>query len=362
MADISDTKGSPPLAFLSDNPLSAALGDTFAAFSRRREALGLSNPGSVENIAREVQKDVLLSNYTFTGLRADLTKAFSVAPLFQLSHAFAMGSQALPPYTFAALYGTSNVLLQGNIDNDGQLSARANYRWSPSLVTKTNAQIAPGPGQAMIQIDNDYTGKDFTASMKALNPSILEGGLTGIFVGSYLQALTPSVAVGLEAVWQRAALSAGPDTALSYCAKYKGDDWVVSAQLQAQGAVNTSYWRRITEKVEAGVDLNLQFAGLSGARGRGGLLGMSKEGVTTVGAKYDFRASTFRAQLDSAGKLSCLLEKRIAPAVQLTFAGEMDHVKQSAKVGLAVSIEAAGDEFMEQQEKAAGSAAAPPPF
>lgn len=221
------------------------------------------------------------------------------------------------------------MLLQGNIDNDGQLSARTNYRWSPSLVTKTNTQIAPGPGQAMLQIDNDYTGKDFTASLKALNPSILEGGLTGIYVGSYLQSLTPKLALGLEAVWQRSAMNTGPETALSYCAKYVSKDWVASAQLQAQGALNTTYWRRITDKVEAGVDLNLTLGPSRSRGGGGGLMGggLSKEGIATVGAKYDFRTSTFRAQLDSSGRLACLLEKRIAPAVQLTFAGDIDHFK-----------------------------------
>ncbi|KAI9850119.1 MAG: translocase of outer mitochondrial membrane [Thelocarpon superellum] len=351
------------MSFLADNAIAAAFRDTWASFSAHREALGLSNPGSVENIAKEVQKDVLLNNYTFTGLRADLTKAFGVTPLFQISHAFSMGSQALPPYTFAALYGTSNVLLQGNVDNDGQLSARANYRWSRAFATKTNAQIAPGPGQAMLQVDNDYTGDDFTASLKALNPSILDGGLTGIFVGSYLQAVTPSLALGVEAVWQRAGLNLGPETALSYCAKYKGDDWIASASLQAQGALSTSYWRRITDKVEAGADLNLQLVGLGRGRG-GGLMGgaMGKEGLATLGAKYDFRASTFRAQIDSNGRLGCLLEKRLAPAVMVTFAGDMDHSKQQAKIGLAVSIEAAGEEIMEQQERAAASAALPPPY
>jgi mitochondrial import receptor subunit TOM40 len=180
----------------------------------------------------------------------------------------------------------------------------------------------------MLQIDNDFTGNDFTASVKALNPSLLEGGLTGIFIGSYLQSVTPSLAIGLEAIWQRAAVNAGPETALSYCAKYKGDDWVASAQLQAQGAINTTYWRRLTDKVEAGVDLHLQFAGLSRGGG-GGMMGggISKEGVATIGAKYDFRASTFRAQVDSGGRLGCLLEKRVAPAVTLTFAGDMDHFK-----------------------------------
>jgi mitochondrial import receptor subunit TOM40 len=215
--------------------------------------------------------------------------------------------------------------MQGNIDNEGTLSTRFNYRWSPSLVTKTQIQIAPGPNQAMVQFDNEYTGNDFTASLKTLNPSMIDGGLTGIFIGNYLQSVTPNLALGLEAIWQRAALNQGPETALSYCAKYKGSDWIASAQLAAGGAISTSYWRKLTDKVEAGVDLNLQFAGLSGAGMMGGPV--RKEGVTTVGAKYEFRMSVFRAQVDSTGKLSCLLEKRVAPPVQLTFAADMDHFK-----------------------------------
>jgi len=84
--------------------------------------------------------------------------------------------------------------------------------------------------------------------------------------------------------------------------------------------------------------------------------------VTTVGAKYDFRMSTFRAQVDSTGKLSCLLEKRVAPPVQLTFAAEVDHFKQAAKIGVAVSIEAGSEDLQEQQEQAGGSAPAQIPF
>lgn len=98
-----------PLAFLYSNSVTAALLDNYRSFSERRGALGLPNPGTVDNIAREVQRDVFLTNYTFSGLRADLTKAFSISPLFQVSHAFSMGSQGLPPYTFAALFGTNKV-------------------------------------------------------------------------------------------------------------------------------------------------------------------------------------------------------------------------------------------------------------
>lgn len=104
MAD--DNLVSSDAGFLKNNAVMVTIRDAYLSFSRRREALGLSNPGTVDNIAREVQKDVFLSNSMFTGLRADLTRPFSVNPLFQVSHAFAMSSQGLPPYTFVALYGT----------------------------------------------------------------------------------------------------------------------------------------------------------------------------------------------------------------------------------------------------------------
>lgn len=218
----------------------------------------------------------------------------------------------------------------------------------------------------MAQLESEYTGSDFTLNVKALNPSYLEGGLTGIFVGQYMQSLTPRLALGLEAMWQRQALSVPPDAALAYCGKYKAEDWVATAQLSASGGLNTTYWRRLSEKVQAGVDMSLSLA-----PGPGGMMGgpMQKEGVTTFGAKYDFRMSTFRAQLDSKGKLSCLLEKRVAGPVMMTVGADVDHasvsppcpwdessthidimLQQTAKLGLGISIETGGEELQDQQE------------
>lgn len=98
----------PFRAILFSNPVAAVLGDAINSFSERRAKLGLSNPGTIEGLAKEVQRDVFLNNYMFTGMRADLTKIFSMAPLFQVSHQFAMGER-LNPYTFAAMYGTGKV-------------------------------------------------------------------------------------------------------------------------------------------------------------------------------------------------------------------------------------------------------------
>ncbi|EME47304.1 hypothetical protein DOTSEDRAFT_69285 [Dothistroma septosporum NZE10] len=327
--------------------------DTYRSFQERREALGLSNPGTVDQIAKEVQRDVFLTNQTFSGLRAELNKSFSIMPLFQISHAFASGSQMLSPYTFLALYGTNNILCQAQLDSDASFSARFNQRLTDRLIFKSSVQIQPSsgmsPGGAQVSLEQDYTGDDFTASIKSINPSVLEGGLTGMFIGSYLQSVTPRLALGLEGVLQRPGGGQGPEAALSYAGKYKGDDWIASAQLLTQGGLQLSYWKRLMDKVETGVDVNLQFAGLSGANAMMG--GARKEGVATLGAKYEFSRSIFRAQVDSQGKLGCLLEKVIAPPVRVTFAGELDHAKNSAKLGLAVSIEASGEELMEQQDK-----------
>jgi mitochondrial import receptor subunit TOM40 len=100
----------PLRSLLLSNPIAAVLGDALNSFHERRAKLGLSNPGTIENLAKEVQRDVFVNNYMFTGIRADLTKIFSMAPLFQVSHQFAMGER-LNPYTFAAMYGTGKVAI-----------------------------------------------------------------------------------------------------------------------------------------------------------------------------------------------------------------------------------------------------------
>ena len=97
----------PP--FLADNAITNIFKEGFRSFSERRASLGLSNPGTMENIAREVQKDVFLSNGMFSGLRADFTKPLGINPLFQYAHALSMGAQGMPPYNFSALFGTPTV-------------------------------------------------------------------------------------------------------------------------------------------------------------------------------------------------------------------------------------------------------------
>ncbi|PVI04687.1 hypothetical protein DM02DRAFT_518293 [Periconia macrospinosa] len=342
---------------LAQNGPFARLQNLYAAFHARRQALGLSNPGTVENIGKEVQRDVFLTSQSFSGLRAELTKVFSTAPMFQVSHALSMGSQAMPPYAFSAMYGSPKVFLQGNLDNEFSFSGRFNWRWSQAFVSKTSAQLTPQGN--MMSIENDYTGSDFSASLKAINPSFLDDGITGMVVGSYLQAVTSKLSLGIDAFWSRPAMAYPPELNVSFAGRYKAADWMACGQIiPDRGVLEASYWRRLSERVETGINCNLAFAGMGPGSPMAGMGVPQKEGNVTIGAKYDFRTSSFRAQIDNQGKVACLLEKSIAPPIRVTFSGEIDHPQNAAKLGLAVSIEAADEAVMEQQEATGGASVA----
>ena len=166
----------------------------------------------------------------------------------------------------------------------------------------------------MIQLEHDYLGQDFSVNVKAVNPS--PSNLTGIFIGSYLQSITKNLAVGFETLYQRPTPQS-PEISTSYHAKLTATDksWIATAQVQHAGILQATYWQKLSEKVEVAVDLQV----LSTPTRR--------DAIATLGAKYDFRLANFRAQLDSTGKVSALLEQRFHPAFAFLISGEIDHFK-----------------------------------
>ncbi|TFK42571.1 eukaryotic porin-domain-containing protein [Crucibulum laeve] len=307
------------------NPVSPFF-NAYDRFSQWRRDLGLPHPGTVENLQKEV-KATHLSNYIFDGARADLTKSLSMNPLFQVTHSFALGSQTLPSsYNFGAVFASEKVFLQGGVDHDGNVNARFNQGWTPGSVTKAQAQFSQQAGHNMIQLEHDYQGHDFSVNAKAINPSPVD--FSGIYVGNYLQSLTQNIALGVESLYQRST----PDMTeltTSYLAKYTSTDknWIATAQIQAAGILQATYWQKLSDKVEVAADLQVL-----AAPGR-------RDAIATLGAKYDLRLATFRAQVDSTGKVSALLEQRFTPAFAFLVAGEIDHFKNAAKVGVGVMIE-----------------------
>lgn len=301
----------------------------------------------MENINKEVSRDVFVSQYFFTGLRADLNKAFTMNPVFQTSHTLSIGSEQIPPYAFSALYANDNSFFQGNVDNDLSLSGRISYGWDKHNISKLTLQLANAQ-PAMCQMEQDYQGTDFSVNMKALNPSFLDGQFTGVAVASILQSVTQKLALGIETVYS-AQPGAPADAATSYVARYNAGNWIASGQVQGNGSIIGSFWRKVAENVEAGLETTLAMGMkpiMDPMSGMPVAIQPVFEGNTAIGAKYEYRTSVFRGQLDNSGKVSCFMEKRILPTISVLFSGELDHAKNTQRIGLGMQFEAAGNETL----------------
>ncbi|EJD52967.1 hypothetical protein AURDEDRAFT_142053 [Auricularia subglabra TFB-10046 SS5] len=309
----------------------SALGSLIGRLSQWRASLDLPNPGTVENLQKEV-KNTELNNYIFDGARADLSKTLSGQPVFQVTHSFALASQvAMPSYNFGALFiNNSGLYMQGNVDHEGNVNARLNHSWGGSTTntTKIQAQLSSRDGHNMIQMEHDYQGRDYSVNLRAINPSPTD--LTGIYMGNYLQSVTKNLALGVETLYQRPT-PLQSEANVSYMVKYTSSprDWIATAQFQPAGILMASYWQKLSEKLDVAAELQVIAAQQAQRR----------NALATLSAKYELRMSTFRAQLDSSGKVSALLEQRFAPTFAFLFAGEIDHFKNAAKVGVGVMIE-----------------------
>ncbi|KAI5476938.1 mitochondrial import receptor subunit TOM40 [Pseudohyphozyma bogoriensis] len=330
-------------SFLS--PLGSALDTLHAA----RERLNLPDPGKSEDFGREV-KMTHLTNFTFDGARADLAKTFSQMPAFQVTHQFAagaMGATGPSPgtYNFGAVYATNQTLMQGSVDNDGSVSGRWNYSWTPQNTTKISVNL-PGTAasEPMIAIEHDRVGKDYTLNLKGFNPSPAD--LTGNYQATYLQSLTPHFAVGVEGVYQRPSPQV-EDCALGYLAKWHHfkkdeqgqpakDSWIATAQIMAQGMWQATYWRKLADRIDAAAEIMMVPS----------LVPTERKAIATAGAKYDFRAASVRVQADSTGTTAVLMEQRLTPQFAFLVAGELNHLKNTSKFGVGINIESADEAVM----------------
>ncbi|KAG2207653.1 hypothetical protein INT46_005064 [Mucor plumbeus] len=293
-------------------------------FSYQKGRLNLPSPGKFERLHGEATKETFTTNYLFDGAQANIVKELSGN--FHVQHQFSLGSQVMPPmYNFMSGYMTERTMLQGTMDNDTNLNGVFRHAWSPYSITKVVAQLTNMPGHSMLQVEQEVNGSDYSMTFKTMNPNPLE--LTGLYMASYLQSVSQHLVVGSEIVLQRPT----PDmeeTAMSLVGKYTGNDYIATAQFQGVGAIQASYYQRINEKVDFGVELNLMVQ-----NGR-------REAVATVGGKFDFRQATFRGQIDTTGRVSAVLEEKMAPGFSFLISGDLDHMKGQSKFGVGIMLSA----------------------
>lgn len=178
----------------------------------------------------------------------------------------------------------------------------------------------------MVQLELDYSGRPFSVNAKAVNPSPAHG--TGIFVANYLQSITKSIALGAELAYQHPNPEV-KETQLSGVARVQlsqGGTWTTSVSPQL-GVVQTSYHHKLNDQVELAAELQALVS-----QGR-------REGVCTIGGKWEFRHSTFRGQFDTSGRVGAVLEERLAPGFAVLFSGDIDHQKGASKFGIGLAVE-----------------------
>ncbi|RXK36220.1 mitochondrial import receptor subunit TOM40 [Tremella mesenterica] len=337
------------------HPVASPVLNSYNLFHGWKESMGLVQPGTAENLTKEVQQ-VHLANWFFDGARADISKVVSANPAFQLTHTFSLGSSSRPPaYNFGAIFANANTFLHGSVDGQGQVTARANQTWSPHDISKLQAQLTNKPAQTMVQIEHDHLAPHYTFSLKSMNPGLLDG--TGIHFVSLLHSIGPRLSLGFETIIQNTSVSK-LETSTSYLAKLTSlpdrsaaasaalsplggppiaqpfsPSWIATAQLQPSGNVQATYYQKMSDKVDVALDLQTNFQPASP-------LGPSQRGATaTLGAKYDFRPATFRAQVDSNMKVGMLLEQRFTPAFAFLVGGEIDHARNTSRFGVGIQIE-----------------------
>lgn len=184
----------------------------------------------------------------------------------------------------------------------------------------------------MVQLEADYTGTGYTLNAKSVNASPVD--LTGIYVASALQSLTPRLAIGVECVVQHPQPGT-VDAHAMLVAKYavqgsSSGDYVWTVSASPMGTLATSYFQRISERIELGAELECAQRPDK----------PTVDAQCTLAGRMTFLKAQFRAQVDSNGRVAAVLEEKLHEGLTLVMSGDVDHGKGgAARFGLGLQVE-----------------------
>jgi len=344
---------------------------------------------SFDSLHREI-KSVFPTLHLFDGAKFDFTSILSQN--FQVSHSLSFGSQGFPSvYNFGAGYSCPEALLHGQVDHTGALSGRAHYHWFPvpsptvdpvtqqpvmpdapkqTSTSKIQAQMGGQQAMSMVQLEHEYIGPKFAVTGKAMNPNLLDrpakgstmSSATGIYSLSSMFPVTPSLLVGGEINYARPmpdvhepgfaigaryapiptsplplppSLPAGMPSPYMPVNPSDPTQILTTTYSPSTGLIHASYWRRLNQRLEVASELQLLITPKSA--------GSKREGIANMGFKLDTIYATIRGMIDTHGRVSTVLEEKIAPGLSFQITGEMDYSKAQGgqgKVGVGFTLEA----------------------
>ena len=280
------------------------------AWWRNFERSDLPNPGAYEELNQEAS--IILRPNLIDGMQFNLNAPMSES--FAMGSSMEMGCNDRPSqFAFNAHYYTNRiVMISRSTPSDGRVNGRIFLNHTPALTSKIIADVGPQPDSSKFSWDLDYRGSDYSSQLK-----VASGGIMAV---SYLQSITPSLALGGEGFHQ----NKSGFSAITLAGKYKLAQGTASMSVSSFGPIIASYVHRVTPKVAFASELFLD--------------SRTRDSHLTVGYRFDLKSAVVIGNIDSTGRVAATLEERINPALSLILSGELFHQKEEYKFGFGVNI------------------------
>ncbi|XP_059825683.1 mitochondrial import receptor subunit TOM40 homolog [Hypanus sabinus] len=285
---------------------------------------GLPNPGTFEECHRKCKE---LFPIQMEGVKLIVNKGLSNH--FQVNHTVSLSTMAESSYHFGATYvGSKQIspteafpVLVGDMDNTGSLNAQVIHQ----VTNRVRSKVVLQTQQSKFinwQVDSEYRGEDYTATLTLGNPDILLG--SGIMVAHFLQSITPRLALGAELVYHRRPGEEG--AVMSVAGRYTGSNWIGTLTLNPAGG-HATYYHKANEQLQVGVELEAS-------------LRMQETNVT-FGYQLDLPKANllFKGSLDSNWVVGATLEKKLVPLpLTLALGAFLNHRKSKFQCGFGLTI------------------------
>lgn len=344
----------PPLVDAGTAPLPPppSPSDTDDSISKAAAAASAySSPGPYEMLAQDAKRLVMLD--THDGLRFDINKQAS--PFMGVVHSFWLGTNMIPDgrkstYTFITQVADETSLLMARVDpGRGSLEGRVHKALFGGLAMGKVQLSVSGDGQNdQLLGEMDFGGQTWTGNVKY-------GSMGGgpVYGCNYLQAITPSLAMGGEAMY----IGANQTMMSSYSLKYSmpaktgdetapvkpvvssapgapqpeadGSSTIIANFNPVQGALSLNYKRVVTpNRVYLGAELQCN--------------PFTLDSQVLLGAEFRLLRSKLNFVVDGNGRIQSTVEAKLGMAPgspSLNFSGDVNHLAGDMKFGFGVNID-----------------------
>lgn len=271
----------------------------------------LPNPGAYEDMNQEAT--IILRPNIFEGMQFNMTLPVGETGL-ALGQSVEMGAKDNPgSYAFAANYFANRLVVISRLNpGDRRANARVFYTHTPSMTSKIIADVGMEPQSSKASWDLDYRGTDFCSQLKLAN-----GGIAAV---SYLQSVSPTLALGGEGFYQ----GKSRFSAVTAAAKYSNGQDVASLTVASFGPIIASYMHRVNPKTAFATEFFVD--------------GRTRDSHATFGYRFDLTSASVMGHIDSSGRIAATVEERINPVFTFLLSGELDHQREEYRFGFGVNI------------------------